>query len=1505
MADSLNDKKGHTSSFAEDPGIDVSYGQKTWAPRQSVVDVIQNHLDANTTEYEKRLLKIAGVHSYDPESKEQQELLILLERTKRGEGQQVRAQLHAALQRQAPSDRPLEDIATEVQEVPHELPRLQLKVSDGAKARWIEYGEMSSLPSEWTVKGFRVYDSGSGFDHQLLGMMGASTKKTNGGKRGGLGEGLKMSVAHLVRSGASIRMFSRNRDGTWVARPSVEGNQMVFQGKRKEQQHDEDATGSVTEIDFSVSEINPDLVTEWADMLDPRKGEGLGRYVLEYRDEKFLPMTNLTAEVSGLGVERGRIYVKGLLVQEDKNLLFSYNLGDKWAISGRDRKTVRREALVEAVQTALERLNDSDRISYLLEAVSGGSTSVEVQELGGSLKIPPAIEPLWREAIERIFRFEVGTVIFAPDDLTSDRERWAEEKGFKIRRIPAACRNAIPFFQGIYPGKVISFAQLSYDGSNATAARTSPTEIKPQKKDNEEQALSDESLPPEDAEYLEGIQHQFMRLLLTNAIDEMSHGIFRPVEVDHLRSLTLAALPPSLKNGGRPFHYDKRRNVLYVLAGIPRTYQTTLDAHLELLKIATNRDVFDTWTQDVLTRMAGMSMAHSHPLLRTDLGVEKNIGRMQMDKLTTYSPDQKEEDNLIIECRELAERINTQALSKAEVEDCLTHMREISKQLGKHKSPASISNRFLHWEGKVYRIDNHFLRLEEVDFSVKTPEPEVESHPKPKTERTGEHPWFNFPMTLTGHGSEEIEAEKVEKKEKTEETPLIEDELDSGFGTNDRSLRRILSESSRLFRMLRLSKEIGDAFSFGSRRALPEPQKRLLQPTQQQNIQANEVSYLPYNIEDGDQLQITLSEDKGEESSLRITRRNGKLMVAQQTKHGLHQSLSPIGRDFFFGGGSLFIFNSVLEIRSSKACKLEVREEKDAANAQLPERNRGKDFLKTSVSLDYGKEVWNDPKRILLDAVQNHIDAQGRALPAVVYTVVSPQNQLQEVNSEQLQQMGNEWRIIGVNIQDTGEGYPTPYLSVLGSTTKGEEDIGKYGEGLKMLAASALRQGIHIELSSRDWQAKPRAFEQTVKDYEADKERKFTMLGYDLKWLEQDARGSSTHFALFPIQQGQSELTPEQIVALDEKLGPRSNVRGTWECWTAVLDPRNANQQGQRGLARYALEEKSEHGNGIVTVLPSCPGKVYEKGLLVPADTSYPMLFGYNLDATIINTRERNAYSKDLFEKYVRDYFAHLADKEIMKAILVAVRDHPDRDYYEYQYLGGDSALWRQTYYEVFGDDAVLSMRPILWRQERAMSRSMFSMLSMMSEGHERHYERLAKVVGSEAHLENANLRILPETITAFFDDNVYTSKDFEKALHASEMELPADLRQRLFAWVQEANGAIVETLNTIETDTEKAGGLHAVVSHSDLQKKRQVLNRMKTEGIKVKHRNFPGLGIIEANDEDEPVVSLNERVLQSPRDLLDTYVHELAHFLSGQKDYVLNFQRFLMLLALSGQKEA
>src|SRR5690606_34967272 len=91
----------------------------------------------------------------------------------------------------------LESLLQKLHDTPYDLPELKLKLSNGASTKFVDYHQVSQEDEEWQVVGYLVADKGSGFDHQLLGMMGASTKGEVQSKRGGLGEGLKMSVAQL------------------------------------------------------------------------------------------------------------------------------------------------------------------------------------------------------------------------------------------------------------------------------------------------------------------------------------------------------------------------------------------------------------------------------------------------------------------------------------------------------------------------------------------------------------------------------------------------------------------------------------------------------------------------------------------------------------------------------------------------------------------------------------------------------------------------------------------------------------------------------------------------------------------------------------------------------------------------------------------------------------------------------------------------------------------------------------------------------------------------------------------------------------------------------------------------------------------------------------------------------------------------------------------------------------------------------------------------------------
>src|SRR5581483_10444649 len=78
-----------------------------------------------------------------------------------------------------------------------------------------------------------------------------------------------------------------------------------------------------------------------------------------------------------------------------------------------------------------------------------------------------------------------------------------------------------------------------------------------------------------------------------------------------------------------------------------------------------------------------------------------------------------------------------------------------------------------------------------------------------------------------------------------------------------------------------------------------------------------------------------------------------------------------------------------------------------------------------------------------------------------------------------------------------------------------------------------------------------------------------------------------------------------------------------------------------------------------------------------------------------------------------------------------------------------------------------------------------------------------------------------------------------------------------------------------------------------------QEVAKIGDSNIKIRLGSFPAKGSVEEKDK-QLIINLNEKLLGKPQDLLDTYVHELGHFLSGRGDYILDFNRFLMAIATS-----
>jgi hypothetical protein len=1371
------------SHFTRKTDISSEYGERTWRPVQSIIDLVQNHLDANTTTYEKKLLKLVGKQDYDPSNKDQQQTISLMNTIKYSQDQEEVKQAFSSLPA-ASNIQDINQLREQLDGINYQKPNMMLKASNGQTTQLVRYDDVKDLPEEWQVIGFSIKDEGSGFDDQLLGMMGASTKKESTGKRGGLGEGLKMSVAHLLRAGADIKLASLNPDSSWTAQPQIIEGKIAFKGVKR-QEAGVEFTGSLTHVDFRKATFDEKSREEIVTTLDPRKGEGLGKYVLEFRGDDFIPLINSSNEIASHGVPAGRIYVKGLLVKEKADLVYSYNLGDKWAIEGRDRKNVQQNDLLEETKKAISSISKAEKLTPLVSAIAQKGSQLELKVIDPSLQLGEEQAQAWRDSLKEVFDFEAGNTLFAPDYLSSDRQRLLEEQGYKVILIPPERNKATALFEKLYDGEIVSSRHFfeQHEAQTTTGLIEQDTTVS----EKAEEKLTD-------------LKADFMWMLLDSKITRNNRLNFK-----NLQGLKFAvAKKTNADPNSSPFEYNRARNTIYVGDTDLNSFQAQVDLYAEMIKTAVSKEVFDTATQDILTQLAGKAVVKLRPeLLEQYTPIHLN-GNTEFQEPVTYTDVERAQDAALADFLSYLRVVNTPNVSQDEVRAALAKMKEYEDKedepnLAQVKKILSNGitnhlNSIFYFDGKLYQADPYTFLI--------------------------------YEKLLIGKG------------ESADESGIPPTEL------------------------------------------LPAGKDQYI-------LEANTDYYLPYRLQDGESMQLKFAGEE-KDAYILIKRRGNKIF----TKRGNEETtdIIPLGHKknltgkYNFHDDTFAVYNNVININSNRNYGVKIETNSPSSTAQLPEKNQGKDFIDTKITIDYGGEVWRDQKRILLDALQNHIDAQNGEIPNLSFTVTGSDGKITKVSQIELSELGNEYRIVGVSIQDQGKGYTTPYLSSLGASTKGDEDIGKFGEGLKMLTASAVRQGINVELSSRNWKAKPTSYETTVRDYETGRNKIFTMLGYQMDWTDNNQVGSSTEFSVLPstLEAGQQSLSEVQL----------SEREKTWQEWMSVVDPRHTNQYGQRGLDRFiAPKEEDIHTDGIVKVINSQPGRIFEKGLFIPNQaTTQPMMFGYDLDESIIDTRERNAYNEGLLDNYLKEYYSNLTDKDLIKRIVEKVKANPDTDFYEYKFFSFSyfpspktGALWRQAFYETYGDDAVLSLKPGV---------------QSLYKHYASYIPELKRAVTDEVHLENHNLVTLPENLTLFYKNLVYNSQNFLKDFESADAHLPPADQQQLTSLVHGVNSVLAEIIDEYEANPAKAVVLRKFTSVQELQEQKDSMLNMTKNSVIVKSKAFPVSGMVEEKN-GHAIVYLNQNVLHNPDQLVDIYNHELAHFLSRQNDYKLDFQRFLMMVAL------
>ncbi len=1409
------------SSIEHSTGIDLNYGEKTWRPSQSIVDILQNHLDANTTSYGMARLELIDATEFDPSHPAHDIILEQLAKLQLSSDPEEQLRTFDTLARivdwpdkiyqQRVSNRDyIEDLRAKLADAAYKPPSIKLKLRNGSQSKFVEYDRVVLEPEEWQVVGYLVADQGAGFDHKLLSMIGASTKKEDPGKRGGLGEGLKMSVAQLNRTGADIRIASENSDESWWLGPQQNNGLLTLEGKsttrRPKHGTDSKMLGSRTLVDLSSATMSEEEWHNVRQILDLRQNDqGLGKYVLEYNHSLSLEKLDTSCRLIEENIPPGRVYVKGLLVEENRtDQLWSYNIKNKWAISGRDRSTVQYSALEQVVNEAIEHIDDLASLQLLVSSFNTDSPlsyTIEANNLPDGQNFSQSQKDLWQQAITSTYNYIPGKTLFCPISATFEERRIMEQRGYQLIDIRPNIHNLLELLKSIYnePAHIDQVLEL-LNGETGTYQPIDPnleTEIRL-------------------------IAQKYTSYDVTDVLDQ---AIFLQSPNNTQSEMFV---------DDYPFSYNMNEHAVMVDVNSQPTssYARAMDVVLLANQVESMDVSFSDKLQLRLGTFVARALIERHPeLLEINLSDQIASREAGESPQIGYKNELEQHDNLVVTVIELVQASKT--LNSIEniklFSDRLMHARQFFANINPQALDLAIGKQFptapFYFAGKLLSLNQ---QLEFVDASSTHQE--------------------SLPILLTPG----------------EPIPYID--------PNEARLPLYF---------------------------VPLP------------VQVNHTSIF----------SITTSESQHKVAITRTASGNSFTPLADQDYTVSVHNGNPVidsgqvnddvGLEIV---GELLMLNGRLEA-------LKLSDESEPFSNQLTEINQGEEYIAANNTLDYGGKVWADPRRIMLDAIQNHIDANHGQFPTIQYKVTNGEGHIQEVDSQQLASLDKSWNIISVSILDQGDGYTTPYLTDLGRTTKSDADAGKFGEGLKMLAASATLQGIHLELRSRNWSAKPTSHKQSAMNHETQQLQEFDMLGYNMQWQDEPRTGSQTTFSLFDTQL--QSLNPEQrsqLQYLSPNITEQSNSHQLsqklqiWKQWLDVLDPRITDAAGYAGLDKYIISPATEiHSSLAVSVLLDRPGQIFEKNLLVPngkdsLHRSSPLMLGYNLQKSTINTRERNAIDPAEFYLVASDYLTQTIDRTVVKHILTQAKLNPQVEYLEYELLDenvnsltgieNNKEMWRQMYYEVFGRNAILSIA------------------SLSSENAQ--MEESLKV-----HLERSNAIRLPEDLTRELSKFVYTTQDFCQELRGIQIDLTAEEKHQVGQYARQVNQVIVDYFKDMLLDPDKREYLgrawhreqyedsevdseyrsrNMQAENHVLEQRIDQLLQMTEQDISVGSSLNPFAGLYLGIENDAAQIEVNQSLINNPKQLLEVYIHEAMHHLSGSYDFELNFLRYFTALAVQAK---
>ena len=284
--------------------------------------------------------------------------------------------------------------------------------------------------------------------------------------------------------------------------------------------------------------------------------------------------------------------------------------------------------------------------------------------------------------------------------------------------------------------------------------------------------------------------------------------------------------------------------------------------------------------------------------------------------------------------------------------------------------------------------------------------------------------------------------------------------------------------------------------------------------------------------------------------------------------------------------------------------------------------------MQTSLTINYGADIWEE-QRIVLDGCQNHLPSDSGGTNVFLRFQTKDG---QWYDYRKFSEFDNS-EIKKIKICDDGIGFDYKNLGLLVSIKENSNSTGKWGEGLKMLAAATIRKGMQIEIRSRDWMAVPYLEKETLNKGEKN-EKEIERVCFKIKTkIEKDSN------------------------VLNDFDKPEQNEYGYMKQYekssTTFINPTDELINEFRDIEKNILvfsNQKPVVTIGKKHIMSASGGNLYVKNILIPGE--HQIKYSYHFEDFDIENRDRNIISSTSMKNEIKNVLENIDDERVISTFL-------------------------------------------------------------------------------------------------------------------------------------------------------------------------------------------------------------------------------------------------------------